>query len=374
MKNKIVISIATVVVCGLMVISSCKKENNSDPYPNSRIDIVLNEIPFPTEKFMRVGYTLKTWEYEKDGFKLSKIIVINDDTKDELMEFKSEDIRRIYKEPISPNPFFDWNTLDSYYISIQVPIALSTNLPSSISHKLVLIDTVNNMEVVFDGGVVIPRKDGSPLEIVSPVKGEGLLFYNQSTCLYHFDAILFLKGSIFSPERFAFDNMKLNPEFNDTYVGDPTKNESYVIYRDTLFAVADSKVVHVQDGRPENSGNLQDIEFNTADEYGGNYLTIEIDYDKYAFYAHIIPGSFLVNEGDIVNEGDPIALLGNSGNSTEPHLHFHVSNSPDLWEANGIPIVLKEYLKIAELYTGFIDPVVINNAMMEQFDVVNIYY
>ncbi|RLD75904.1 MAG: hypothetical protein DRJ10_14455, partial [Bacteroidetes bacterium] len=81
----------------LMVISACKKEETPAPYPGSSFEIVINDIPFPTEKFMRIPYTLKTWEYEKDGLQLQKIIVLDNDSKNELFTIMSDDFRRIYK-------------------------------------------------------------------------------------------------------------------------------------------------------------------------------------------------------------------------------------------------------------------------------------
>lgn len=370
MKTRIVTSLTVLFLAGVFIISACNKDSDPDLFPNSKIEIVLNEIPFTTDDNVRIGYTLKTWEYENDGLQLQKIIVLNADNNEELIQFKVDDFRRIYKDPIPPTSLFEWNKLDSYYISIQLPIPLDVNIPSKISHKMLFQDTINNTEVSIYGGDFIPRIDESPMIIASPIKGERLVFMNVSVCNYHFDALMFIEGKIYSPERFAFDNTQLDPTFSDSFVGDPTLNESYSIYRDTLYAVADGIVEKIADGRVENSGNLSDAPLPTADDYGGNYLILKIASDRYAYYCHIVPSSFLVAVGDNINEGDPIALLGNSGNSTEPHLHFHVSDSPDLWRAKGVSIVLKNYTRIGNYYLGMLEPKVYENAMTENFDIV----
>lgn len=358
----------------IFLFASCDDSEVLNPYPDSFLEVILNEIPYNTEKYVRVGYTLKTWEYEKDGLKLDRITVINDDTGAELMQLDVDELRRIYKEPITLSPLFVWNTLDSYYMSIQLPIDINTNMPSSISHSLAFRDTINNDEgVIINGGGFSPRTGEEPLVISSPVKGENLLFINQSTCLYHFDALIFLDDDIFTPERFAFDNIKLNASYTDSYDGDPTQNESYLIYGDTLYAVADGIIEHIQDGRLENSGNLLDVPLNTADEYAGNYLVLKIGSNQYAFYCHVIPESFLVQEGDFVEDGEPLALLGNSGNSTEPHLHFHIADGPDLWKSMGIPVVLREFVMIGNFEEGLFEPTTVNNIMMEQYNIVNVY-
>ena len=357
----------------LMVISACKKDETPAPYPGSSFEVVINDIPFPTEKFMRIPYTIKTWEYEKDGLQLQKIIVLDNDSKNELFTIMSDDFRRIYKEPIPTTPLFDWDKLTHYYLSIQLPIPLSQEIPTQVSHQFIFRDTIDNKDVTMDGGLFSPRKGEHPIVIASPLKSERNLLINQSTLGYHFDVLFFLDGEIYTPERFAFDQLRLDSTFTNYFIGDPTVNESYINYRDTLYAVADGTVNFIQDGMLENSGNLHDAPLVTANDFGGNYLVLEIGSGLYAYYCHVVPNSFLVNTGDEINEGDPIGLIGNSGNSDAPHLHFHISDGTDLFRATGVPFVLKSYTKIGNYETGLITPEVIENAMMEEMTLINFY-
>jgi len=357
----------------LLIISACKKDETPTPYSGSSFEVVINDIPFPTEKFMRIPYTLKTWEYEKDGLQLQKIIVLDNDSKNELFTIKGDDFRRIYKEPIPVTPFFDWDKLTHYYISIQLPIPLEDGMPTHISHQFIFKDTIENKDVTLEGGLFSPRKDEQPVVIASPVKSERNLFINQSTLGYHFDVLFFLDGEIYTPERFAFDQLRLDSTFTNYFIGDPTVNESYVNYGDTLYAVADGAIIFIQDGLQENSGNLHDAPLITFNDFGGNYLVLDIGNGLYAYYCHAIPNSFMVNTGDEVKEGDAIGLIGNSGNSDAPHLHFHISDSQDLVYAKGVPFVLKSYTKIGDFETGLITPEVVENAMMEEMTLINLY-
>lgn len=67
----------------------------------------------------------------------------------------------------------------------------------------------------------------------------------------------------------------------------------------------------------------------------GNYVLIQGEVGV-ALYAHLRKGSVLVRKGQSVEEGETIARVGNSGNSTMPHLHFHVMDRADPWQAQGV--------------------------------------
>lgn len=79
----------------------------------------------------------------------------------------------------------------------------------------------------------------------------------------------------------------------------------------------------------------------------GNYLIIE-GREGYVFLAHATTGSIRVGEGDMVHAGQPVAKVGDTGNSTAPHLHYHLMDGPDLWTANGLPSCFISYERLAD--------------------------
>ena len=85
--------------------------------------------------------------------------------------------------------------------------------------------------------------------------------------------------------------------------------------------------MEVKDGIPENvpGANSRAVPI-TLETVGGNHVIIDIGGGHYAFYAHLKPGGIRVKLGDKVKRGQVIGLVGNTGNSTEPHLHFHISD------------------------------------------------
>lgn len=135
-----------------------------------------------------------------------------------------------------------------------------------------------------------------------------------------------LNGGLWVAERFAVDYVQLQPDAR-MLVGDPTKLSSYPYYGAAIHAVSDGPVVAVVDGLPDQVPGKNPTGL-TLDQYGGNYIVQDIGGGNYAFYAHLKPGSVRVKVGEALTSGQTIAELGNSGNSSAPHLHFHVMSTP----------------------------------------------
>jgi murein DD-endopeptidase MepM/ murein hydrolase activator NlpD len=82
----------------------------------------------------------------------------------------------------------------------------------------------------------------------------------------------------------------------------------------------------------------------TLKDAGGNHVIVDIGGGRYAFYAHLKPHSITVQEGDHVRRGQVLAQLGNSGNTTAPHLHFHMMDAPlPLGADHNLPYVIDSF-------------------------------
>ena len=99
----------------------------------------------------------------------------------------------------------------------------------------------------------------------------------------------------------------------------------------------DGEVVLVVDGVKDNKPGQANPLF-----VPGNTVIIKTNHDEYLFYAHFKQHSILVKQGQQVKQGDVLGLCGNSGNSTEPHIHFHIQNVENSINATGIKAFFEE--------------------------------
>ncbi|HEX2660814.1 MAG TPA: M23 family metallopeptidase, partial [Polyangia bacterium] len=97
-----------------------------------------------------------------------------------------------------------------------------------------------------------------------------------------------------------------------------------------------------RDGMAENTPT-EPLPPPTIESAPGNYVVEQLDDGRFALYAHMRPGSPRVKVGDRVRRGQVLGLVGNSGNSTGPHLHFHITDGPSPLGSNGLPYVFDRF-------------------------------
>ncbi|MEU1436973.1 M23 family metallopeptidase [Streptomyces sp. NPDC005786] len=128
------------------------------------------------------------------------------------------------------------------------------------------------------------------------------------------------------------------------------RNDRFPGFGAPLLAVADGTVVYAAHGRRDHLSRnslpallyLMVLEASVRDVLGpgsivGNHLVLDLGNGTYAMYAHLRRGSLRVGVGETVRAGQQLAECGNSGNSTEPHVHFQLMDDPDLDVAIGVP-------------------------------------
>jgi hypothetical protein len=178
-------------------------------------------------------------------------------------------------------------------------------------------------------GVRVDRR--APVVIASPLRGSGWLNANgccgDPTAPHRNTVLATSGGGYITPEMFAIDWIRVAN--GRLHRGDGTKNTDWPTYGAPLYAVANGTVVSAVDGRPDIPPRSDNPDLQTPNDFGGNSVFLRIGPDRYACYAHIKTGSVRVRRGQRVRVGQPIGLVGNSGNTTAPHLHFGIQRRPD---------------------------------------------
>ncbi len=106
--------------------------------------------------------------------------------------------------------------------------------------------------------------------------------------------------------------------------------------------MADGVVTEVKDGIPENVPGQRAVPI-TLETIAGNHVVVDIGGGRWAFWAHFQPGSIKVKVGDRVKRGQVLGLVGNSGNSSEPHLHFQVQDGASPLASEGVPYAFDSF-------------------------------
>lgn len=212
---------------------------------------------------------------------------------------------------------------------LAVPLAGGA-APHALRHRL----TLNGAAVEL---APVALRAAHPIVLGPPLRGANWLAVNgPSNRSVHRRAMMPVGGRLVIAQRFAIDWVQVKG--NATFSGDRKKNAGYYAYGAEVLAVADATVAAVKDGIPENVPGLNSravpITLETA---AGNHVILDLGGGNYCMYAHLVPGSLKVQPGEKVKRGQVLALLGNSGNSTEPHLHFQVMDGPSPLGAEGLP-------------------------------------
>lgn len=192
--------------------------------------------------------------------------------------------------------------------------------------------------------------------IAAPLRGAGWVAVNGccDAITSHRGAVIAVNGKQNVPERFAIDWIRID-KGRKMYLGNGKKVTDFPFYGVPIHAVADGTVVRTFDEVDEQIP-LEPAKGLTPASIGGNMMVVDIGGGAYAFYAHLQRGSLKAKLGDKVTKGQVLGLLGNTGNTDAPHLHFHLMDGMSALNANGLPFVIDEFTSEGVLPSDQLDP------------------
>ncbi|WP_261989525.1 M23 family metallopeptidase [Streptomyces sp. uw30] len=193
-----------------------------------------------------------------------------------------------------------------------------------------------------------PTARTAPLNLSPPVR-PGTWYSSESCCgnTHHRRGLGPINGRFDVPQRFAIDWYRVGRQ-GQTWQGDPTQLTSYLSYREPVLASAGGRVVDVQDGIADNPPPLTPPTPPIEDTVG-NHVTLQVAPGRYLLYAHLKPGSLKVREGDRVASGQVLGLIGNSGNSATPHLHFQVTTTAEFFPTDSPPYTFRQFRVLGQV-------------------------
>ena len=162
-------------------------------------------------------------------------------------------------------------------------------------------------------------------------------------------------------QRYAIDFVGVDERHRDAFVADwrtlvaTEPPERFVAFGRPILAPADGVVVAVHDGEPDHAARRSQLALvpymlgqagrllQGPAAIAGNHVVVELRGGVFAALVHLRRGSLRVAVGDAVVTGQQLGECGNSGNSTQPHVHVQLMDSADLAVARGVPVAFRGY-------------------------------
>ncbi|HEX6601000.1 MAG TPA: M23 family metallopeptidase [Solirubrobacterales bacterium] len=241
---------------------------------------------------------------------------------------------------------------ETAYVMMDVSLPRGAKLPRRLSHRL-------SISLQPPSAVVAKRYGAAPTSVLRqkatvvapPLRGAGWIVGNGccSELTSHRAGLLPVDGGLHEGERFAIDFIQITPS-GMLGTGPLDQLSSYPFFGDPVLSATAGKVVTVVDGLPETPPGA--LPPTTAARAAGNHVVVKAGPGRFALYAHLQPGSIGVRVGQRVSVGQTLGLLGSSGNSNAPHLHFQLMDGPEPLASNGVPYRFSRF-SVAGKLTNF---------------------
>lgn len=183
-------------------------------------------------------------------------------------------------------------------------------------------DEINGLFVKPFIESILPKVERNQTPLILPFNGEWTVSWGGDTkeLNHHYES---------QAQKNAFD-IVITDNKGQTFKTDGKTNEDYYAFGKNIISPLEAEVVLVVDGIKDNvPGKTNPIYI------PGNTVILKTTNDEYLFFAHFKQNSIVVKQGQKIKQGDLLGYCGNSGNSSEAHLHFHIQNIEDMNIATG---------------------------------------
>jgi murein DD-endopeptidase len=315
------------------------------------VDLNIPEAPTPVRAggSLHLFYELHVTDFIGKPVELKRLDVFKGDSDTTpLASYQQADLDKLVVQPGAADATASARMIPGgsrAVVFIELTLKTDADVPHALHHRLTFAykkSDGSSAEGVVDGAPVAVLRN-RPIVLKPPMHGDGWIAGDVlSNDGDHRRTLTPINGKVRIPQRFAIDWVQIGKD-GKAYHDNPAENASWYGYGADVLAVSNGMVAGIKDGIPDNDGNAGPKEKITVETIGGNYVILDLGGGRFCLFAHLKPGSIKVKLGDKVRAGQVLALLGNSGNTTAPHLHFHVTDANSALGAEGLPYVFENF-------------------------------
>ena len=308
-------------------------------------------VPVPPSPVMVAGesqlvYELHLTNFASGGLVLEQLEVMDATGGNVLADFDAAELeRRLYRPGAESHPgaadarLIDAGMLAVAYLELSVEAGAT---PEVIEHRVTFHPEGEARQSAIIEGAGISVGTEPPVVLAAPLRdGPWAAIHDASWARGHRRYIYAVDGEATIPGRYAIDWILLDDDGRYA-TGDRNVVTNRFGYGAEVFSVADGTVVAARDDVAETELASEHPD-HPLEDATGNYVAIDIGSGRVAFFEHLKPGSVRVQAGDRVRQGQVVGALGFTGQSTGPHLHFHVADRNSPLGAEGVPFVIDEF-------------------------------
>ena len=245
------------------------------------------------------------------------------------------------------------NGAETAFVWIDVALPRTAPVPARIDHVITATVQAKGRTGPTITGEYTPVaiNRAAPVVLGPPLGGGGTWFASDGCCTndtHHRRGAISINGVLMVPQRFAIDFFALDDQHR-SWVGDPSKLTSYLSFGRPVIAAAGGVVVSARNDLPETTTIPEPPTPPAIGGTTGNNVIVRVSRGVYLLYGHMQPGSVRVRPGQRIARGDPIGLVGSTGNSTTPHLHFQVLTQPTFFPADSTPFVFDSFDLVGQI-------------------------
>lgn len=313
----------------------------------SRLFPVDLAVPVAPAPFRQGGKVQLVYELALRNFRVGEIewkrLEVLDDAGRAIATYEGADLESMLTRPGTPPSLEQPRRIGGGMAAVAyLWVAIDGATPHALRHRasFALPSASTGAERIVDSALT---PIGAPaVSVGPPARGRGWVARWISNTSFHRRGLFPVDGQAQIAQRFAIDWNRYDDKGVEQS-GDESQNATYSVFGQEVIAVADATVAKVIDGVPQNSPpNIAPGVGFDPEKALGNSVVLALPDGLFATYAHMQPGSIQVKVHDRVHRGQLLGRVGNSGNATGPHLHFHIATGPGL-QGEGVPYVIDEF-------------------------------